>query len=315
MVYANTGTSRRPGPTIVGIFSPIQSALQRQFTAMPSEDSTSYELGLKSSWLDGRLIVNITGFHQTFKNYTYKMTSDIYYTNYNFDFNTFQFIPAVGSSSQWAAPVPVTVNGVEAELNFKASENFNFQINASYSDGKIKNGLIPCNDLNKDGIPDVVTGSPTVAQLQAAYGTNNIGSCRVNQRSAYQSPFSATVQAEYSHPISDNVNAFARGQFSYNGQSQNDPTNAFDDVGTYGLLNLFAGFRDPKGAWEVNFYAKNVFNTIKVLSNSPAVTNFQELTFGNPPTVGKSYTSPYARISTTPPRQFGLNVRFAFGSR
>lgn len=315
MIYASTGTSRRSGPTIVGIFSPVQSALQRQFTVMPSEDSTSYEVGLKSSWLDGRLIMNLTAYHQKFSNYPYKLTSDVYYTNYNFDFNTFQFIPAVGNSVQYAAPVPVEVNGIEAELSFRASDNFNMSVVAAYADGKVKDGLIPCNDLNGDGRPDATTGAPTVAQLQAAYGANNIGSCRVTQRSAYQSPFSAAVQAEYNHPISDKVSAFTRGQFSYYGSSQNDPTNTFDEVGAYGLLNLFAGIRDPKGDWEVGLFAKNVFNTTKVLSYSPAVTGFQELTFSNPATVGKSFTSPYSRISTTPPREFGLNVRFAFGSR
>ncbi len=315
MVYASTGTSRRSGPTIVGIFSPVQSALQRQFTVMPSEDSTSYEVGIKSTWLDGRLIMNLTAYHQKFKNYPYKLTSDVFYTNYNFDFSTFQFIPAVGNSAQYAAPVPVLVKGIEAELSYKASDNFNFSLVAAYADGKVKNGLIPCNDLNRDGVPDATTGAPTVAQLQAAYGANNIGSCTVTQRAAYQAPFSAAVQAEYSHPVSDKVSAFTRGQFSYYGGSQNDPTNTFDDIGAYGLLNLFAGVRDPEGNWEVSLFAKNLFNTTKVLSYAPAVTGFQELTFSNPATVGQSFTSPYSRISTTPPREFGLNVRFAFGSR
>lgn len=315
MLYASTGTSRRPGPTIVGIFSPVQSALQRRFTVMPSEDSTSYEVGLKSTWLDGRLVANVTGYYQKFTNYPYKLTSDVYYTNYNFDFTTFNFIPAVGASQQYAAPVPVTVKGVEAELSFKASDRFNLQLVAAYADGKIKNGFVPCNDLNGDGVPDVVTSAPTVAQLQSAYGANNIGSCSVSQRSAYQSPFSASVQAEFNQPVSEKVSAFARGQFTYNGKSQNDPTNAFDDVGAYGLLNVFAGIRDPEGAWELNLFAKNVFNTVKTLRNVPAVTTFQELTFGNPPTVGGSFTSPYSQINTTPPRQFGLNARFAFGSR
>lgn len=315
MVYASTGTSRRPGRTIVGIFSPIQSALQRSFTEIPFEDPTSYDVGLKSSWLDGRLIFNLTAHHQKFKNYPYKLTSDIFYRTFNFDFSTFQFIPGVGNSAQYAAAVPVTVKGLEAELSYKASDNFNLSLVAAYADGKIKNGLIPCNDIDGNGIPDAVTSAPTVDQLFAAYGNDNVGSCTVTQQSAYQVPFSASAQAEYSHPISDKVSAFGRGQFSYFGSSQNDPTNAFDDVDAYGLLNVFAGVRDPEGAWEVNFFAKNVLNTTKVLSYSPAVTSFQELTFGNPPTVGKSFTSPYARISTTPPREFGLNVRFAFGSR
>ncbi len=324
MVYASTGTSRRPGPTIVGNFSPVQSALERQFTEIASEDSTSYELGLKSSWLDGRLLFNLTGYHQKFTNYPYKLSSPVFFTNFSFDFNTFTFVPSVGNSAQFAAAVPVTVNGVEAELGYEVSDNFNVNLVASYADGKIKNGLIPCNDLNGDGVPDVLSAAPTVDQLLTAYGDDYIGSCNVTQRAAFQSPFNASAQAEYTRPISDVMDLFARGQFTYFGSSRNDPTNEFDDVGSYGLLNLFAGVRDPDGNWEVNLFAKNVFNTTKVLSYSPAVTSYQRLiwagTFTNgvpdfSGATGESFTSPYSRIRTTPPQQFGVNLRFSFGSR
>ncbi len=324
MVYASTGTSRRPGPTIVGNFSPRQSPLQRQFTEIPSENSTSYEVGLKSAWLDGRLVFNLTGYYQKFTNYPFKLSSPVYFTSFSFDRTTFQFIPTVGSSAQFAAAVPVKVKGLEAELAYKASDNFNFNVVASYADGKIKNGLIPCDDLNGDGVPDVLTSAPTVADLDAAYGDDYIGSCRVSQRSSFQSPFNATAQAEYTRPISDSMDMFTRGQFTYFGHSRNDPTNAFDNVGSYGLLNLFAGVRDPDGMWELNLFAKNVFDTTRSLSYSPGVTSYQRLiwggtfTNGRPDFVGasgESYTSPYSRIRTTAPRQFGVNVRFAFGSR
>lgn len=324
MVYASTGTSRRPGPTIVGNFSPIQSALERQFTEIASEDSTSYEVGLKSAWLDGRLVFNITGYHQKFKNYPYKLSSPVYFTSFSFDRNSFTFVPTVGNSAQFAAAVPVTVNGIELELAYKVSDNFKFNLVASYADGKIKNGLIPCNDLNGDGVPDVLTSAPTVGDLQAAYGSDYMGACNVTQRAAFQSPFSASAQAEYTRPISDKMNFFARGQLTYFGHSRNDPTNSFDDVGAYGLFNLFAGLRDPGGAWEINLFAKNLFNTTKTLSYDSAVTSYQRLiwagtfTNGRPDfsgAAGESYTSPYSRIRTTSPREFGVNLRFAIGSR
>lgn len=316
MIYASTGTSRRPGPTIVGNFSLQQSDRTRSFQFLDSEDSTSYEVGIKSSFLDNRLRVNLAGYHQKFSSYPYKLTTGVYYQSFGFVSGT-GIVPSVVNSSQFAANVPVEVNGIEAEIAFRASRNFDINLVASYSDGKIKNGLIPCDDLNQDGIPDSLTSAPTLAQVQAAYGANYIGQCRVTQRSSGQSPFSATVQASYNLPISDKVNFFTRGLFTFLGDAQGDPSNAFDSVSSHGLLNLFAGVRDPGGAWEVNFFAKNVFNTLRVTSNSgPAVTGYQAL---QPPTyrttAGASATSPYAIIRTTAPREFGLNVRFAFGSR
>jgi len=315
MVYASTGSSRRPGPSIVNPGVTVQSDRLRSFLFLNSEDSKSYEIGLKSSWLDGRLIFNLTGYHQTFKNYPYKLSTPIYYTA--FAFNGTGFVPGVGISNQFAAGVPVTVNGVEGEIDWRVTPNFRFNLLASYSDGKIKNGTVPCNDLNGDGVPDVTTAAPTVGQLQAAYGTNYIGACKLTQRSSLQSPFSATAQAEYIHPVSDKMDVFVRGLFTYFGSSQVEPTNAFDDLGAYGLLNLYAGLRDPEGSWELSFYAKNVFDTVKATKfDPPATTSYQELA---PPTfqttVGKSFTSTYSVIETTTPREFGVSLRIALGSR
>lgn len=315
MVYASTGTSRRPGPSIVNPGALIRSPLMNSFIELKSEDSTSYELGFKSSWLDNRLIFNVTAYHQKFKNYPYKISTPVFFQAFNFVGNT--PVPAVGSGAQFGASVPVTVKGIEGELAWKVTPNFNLGLIASYADGKIKNGLIPCNDLNGDNVPDVTTTAPTLAQLQAAYGSDFIGSCNITQRSSLQSPFSATATFDYNLPVTDSMDVFARGLFNYFGSSQVEPTNSFDDLGSYGLLNLFAGLREPTGAWELNFFAKNVFNTIKATKfDPPATTSYQELA---PPTfqttVGKSFTSTYSTIQTNAPREFGVSLRLAIGSR
>ena len=315
MVYASTGTSRRYGPNIVNPSVTVTSARLRSFISLKSEDSESYEVGVKSAWLDNRLIFNLTGFYQKFKNYPYKISTGIYYQG--FTFNGTGFVGNVQNSAQFGASVPVTVKGVEAEVDFRLTDNLRIGAIASYADGKIKKGLIPCDDLNGDGVPDVTTGAPTLAQLEAAYSSNYIGACSITQRSTLQSPFSATVQGEYNLPLSDSSEVFLRGLFNYYGSSQVEPTNAFDDLGSYGLLNLYAGIRDPDGAWEVNLFAKNVFNTIKTTRfDPPASTSYQELA---PPTfrttVGKSFTSTYSQIQTTAPRELGITVRFALGSR
>ncbi|MFM6831430.1 MAG: TonB-dependent receptor [Novosphingobium sp.] len=315
MVYASTGTSRRPGPAIVNPGATVRSPLMNSFIQLTPEDSTSYEIGFKSSWFDNRLTFNVSAYHQTFEGYPYKISTGIYFQGFNFVNNL--PVAAVSNGAQFGASVPVRVTGIEAEMNWKVTPNFDLGVVAAYSDGKIKNGIIPCDDLNKDGVPDVTTTAPTVAQLQAAYGTNYIGSCAVTQRSSKQSPFSATVVANYNLPLSDQMAFFARGLFNYYGSSLVEPTNSFDNMGSYGLLNLYAGLRDPDGSWELNLFAKNVFNTVKATQfDPPASTSYQELA---PPTfqttVGKSFTSTYSPIATTAPREFGVSLRFALGSR
>ncbi len=315
MVYVSTGTSHRRGPSIFQS-ALLQSALQRSFTNLASEDSKSYEIGLKSAWLDRKLIFNLSLFRQTFKNYPYKLASGVLFVDY--DFIGGAFVPKVGNSDQWGAAVPVGITGVEAELSYKPNRNFSISAVASYSDSKIKNGLIPCNDLNGDGVPDAsVPANVTAAQLITAYGSKQIGSCNVSLRGTNQSPFSASFQTEYNHPIGDKMEIFGRGLFSYYGASENNQTLPFDSIGAYGLLNLYAGLRAPDGAWEVTLFAKNLANNASYTSfGTPASTSYQELA---PPTfqttVGKSATSTYSRVDTSSPREFGVNLKIAFGSR
>lgn len=95
-------------------------------------------------------------------------------------------------------------------------------------------------------------------------------------------------------------------------------------MSAYALVNLYAGIRDPNGAWEVSFYAKNLFETEKALSRTtPLSTSYRQLGFGgmgpNGPIftgpTAETYTSTYTGVTMTPPREFGINVRYAFGSR
>ncbi|WP_033925840.1 TonB-dependent receptor [Sphingomonas sp. 35-24ZXX] len=330
LVYASTGSSWRPGINIVGNFNIAQSALERAFTDLPPESSRSYEAGFKSTLLDGKLLFNMTAYHQTFKNFPYRIPNrGVFYVNTVALRN-----PATGAvtgtaqevaSFNFAGAVPVEVNGIEGELSYQVTNRWSVGLVASYSLGKIKNGTIPCTDLNSDGRPDAVTTAPTLAALRAAVGANNISACRVNQRSAFVPPFSATLQSEYTLPISDKVDGYIRGLFNYSGKSQGDPANAFDQVDDFGLLSLYAGIRAPDGQWEVSLFAKNLFDTVQTLTRTdPLFTSFQQLNFGGQFANGQpvftgttptTVTSTYTGGTVTPPREFGLNFRFFFGSR
>lgn len=327
MVYASTGSSWRPGINVIGDFNIAPSARERGFSNLPAETSRSYEIGLKSSLLDDRLRVNLAAYHQTFENYPYRAPNGVFFVN------TVALRDATGqvtgttrevSTFNFVGAVPVRVNGVEGDVSFKASDRWSLGVTASYALGKIKNGAIPCNDLDRDGRPDVITTAPTLAGLQAAVGADNLSACTVSQRSAFQSPFSATLQTEYGVPISRAVEGYLRGLVAYNGRSRTDPSNVYDDVGAYALANLYAGIRDAEGGWEIALFAKNLFDTAKALSRTdPLTTSYQQLGFGGiqngrPVLTGPTSvtaTSTYTGITSTPPREFGVNVRYAFGGR
>ncbi|RJG54620.1 TonB-dependent receptor [Sphingobium terrigena] len=328
LVYAGTGSSMRPGINVIGDFNIAKSALENSFLNLPPETSKSYEIGFKSTLMGGRARFNVTAYHQKYKAFPYRVPSGVYYVN------TVALRDATGAvtgtaqqvgSFNFVGAVPVEVNGIESELSYDISRSWNVGLVGSYSLGKIKGGNVPCTDLNGDGIPDNVVAAPSLADLQAAVGANNLSSCNVTQRSAFMPPLTATLTSEYHHSLSGRVDGFLRGLVAYSGKSQGDPGNSFDQVGAYALANLYAGIRAPDGGWEISLFAKNLFDTTKVLTRTtPLFTGFQQLGFagqfanGRPvftgPTAG-SFTSTYTGATVTPPREFGVNVRFLFGSR
>ena len=109
----------------------------------------------------------------------------------------------------------------------------------------------------------------------------------------------------------DRFDGFVRGQLTYYGNSQNDPTNIYDDTKAYGLVNLFAGLRDSEGAWEITAYAKSIFDIERVLTRDalPKLTTYATFAGG-----GAIFTN-YRGITETAPREFGVNLRVSIGSR
>lgn len=306
MVYASFGTSWRPDANFIG--GPTDPTPEQDpFLSTPPEKSDNYEVGIKSSWFDGRLQVNLTGFYQEFKNYPYRVPGLSGTGVYSYDRARDQV-----SGFNYLAPVPVTVKGIEGDFSFRITDNWSISGVAAYADSKIDNGTIPCNDLNGDGTPDALLSPPSYDEVRDAYGAAGVATCDVNIRASSAPPFSATLTTEYVHPFNSGLEGVLRGLFAYKGSSKGDPTNAWDQVDDYGMLNLYAGLRDPDGAWEITAYAKNVTNTFRVLTRSNT-RNFTPA-LGASGVTNLDYTNYYG-ITVTQPREFGLTARIAFGSR
>lgn len=319
MAYASTGTSFRPPVTAIGNFSASYSPLEAAHVFAPAETSTSYEVGVKSNWFDRKLLFNLTGYYQEFKNYPYRSATGIYYININSSGQ------AERANFNFISAVPVRVYGLESEISYVPSEHFSISAVTNFSDSKIKNAGLACTDalnngtgaVGSDGIPDV--GIPTLADLQAAYGDEHIAECpSTDQPASFLPKWSGSVQAEGSLPLSANTDGFLRGLLSWRGATKNDPSNRFDDVDAYGIFNLYAGVRGTDGNWDVTLYAKNVFDTTKIVSASDSpysvgVTYLDVSTFS--PFGSANYESYYSGVTVTPPREVGITARFSFGIR
>lgn len=304
MAYASFGTSFRPGNVVVCsaclAFTEPLTPLITSFLNLPDEKSKSFEVGVKTSALDNRLRFNVSAFYQKFSNFPVRSATAIMFIGAT--------TPTVRSGLfEFVAPVDTKIKGLEADLAFDLSSAFKLSANVAYADGKIKNALFPCVDLNNDNIQDAV--NPTAAALFAHVGADRIDTCTSNGSPSSAPKWAGTVQGEYTMPVADFADGYLRGLVTWKGKSQGQSTNPLDSVKAYALLNLYAGVRAPEGDWELSLFAKNVTNTHRVLTRNgtTATTSLSGSAL--------NLTSDYFGITTTAPREFGVNLRVAFGSR
>jgi iron complex outermembrane receptor protein len=309
MVYANSGSAFRPGPFVIGVFRPLTPTLERHID-LENERSKSYEVGFKSTFFDKRVLFNAALFHQDFNNFIMRGPG-VYYVGLN------ALGPAV-SNFNFGNSVDAKIDGVDIDASWQVMQGLNLSGAFSYAKSKIKDQAIACNDLNGDGVPDVVTQAPTIGQLQAATGAEGLSECLTSDPLQFTPKWNLTLQGEYARPINEEMDGYVRGLFTYRPKTNGDPANPYDEVDGFGLLNLYGGVRSRDGGWEIALYAKNIFNTVKVLTADPNVvgTGIQAL---QPPTFrtvqAGTITAPYVKVTTTAPREVGVNLRYAFGSR
>jgi hypothetical protein len=105
-------------------------------------------------------------------------------------------------------------------------------------------------------------------------------------------------------PVTSGVDGFIRVLVAY--QPKNPNTSQTTVVLAYALADLFIGVRDPNRRWDLALYGKNIADTRKVLGigqiNPPAGLR---TVFGD---------TDCSTLSFTPRREFGVILRYAFGS-
>ena len=288
MAYFNTGTAFRPAystpisdPLLVSIPSLVDPLSNH-----PSERSVSYEVGIKTTFLDGRARLNADIYRQHFNNLTI--------TNQGVNYVD---IRGQTTSSVLTQSVDARVQGFEVDAALLVTSEWNISLQGSYSDGKVESGaLVACNTFDAAGNPTFNTGG--FISLCPGGSTSRLPL------------WNLALTSEYDHPISDKVTGFIRGIWTYYPQNKRIEPNFAADA--YGLLNLYAGLRSPDGGWEATVFAKNILanNTVLDRSSSQIALNSIGAFVGVFPS-----TSGYYGTDMTPEREVGLNLRYAWGSR
>ena len=311
MVYGTYGTSFRPGNIVVCARCTAAEGVilnNGGFLSPPNETAKSIEAGFKASLLDRTVTINLSVYRQNFKNFTVGSPESVQFLSSL----TPPTLAISGTTNTLVTAVPVRITGFEAEFGYRPSRRFNLAANVAFADSKVRgDGRVPCLDIDNDGFQDATPVANTAPGRAAfAAGVTPAGgfvdTCAISSATAAPK-WSASAQGEYNMPLSDRVELFGRGLLSYFGKTRGDDTNPVDSVSAYALLNLYAGIRDPDGAWEISAFGKNVTGTDRVLTRTGSLATS---TIAN-----ASFPSGYRRITTTSPREFGVSMKIAFGSR
>lgn len=212
---------------------------------------TSYELGLKSEWLNGRLIANASLF---------------YYDYDDIQINIYRWDPALNSGvSRMQNAASASVKGAEFEIQALPLDNLRVRLSGGFLDTEYK-------DYQADsagGAPGADYSGTSFARAPRLSGV--LG-------------FDYTVQLPYGKVVlGGDINS--RSRFHFNATDSNNPAQQHPG---YTLTNLRATYILPDESVEVSAYVDNVTDKDYWQATSPVGPNIVGYALGAPRTFGTS---------------------------
>jgi iron complex outermembrane receptor protein len=228
MLYAGYARgSKSGGINMSGL--PLNAANQPvlALAAIEPEQNTTIEAGVKSAWLDQRLLLNAAVFHTEVE-----------------DFQANVVDSGPGALRGYLANVDeVRVDGAELELSAVLSERWSGRFSLNWTDGEYASYQnAPC--------PLELIGNSTSA-------------CDLSGRPLPATPeLSASIGGEYHRKVQwfgSEGDAWARVDVTGRSSSYGDPADSRALlIAGYGLVNLNLGFQQE--TWQLNLWARNALN-------------------------------------------------------
>lgn len=208
------------------------------------ERLTAYEIGSKNRFLGNRLQLNLEGYYYHYNNYQYQVANAISTQCVGglcSSFTNFLVFNARGTS---------TNSGVEAEAQYKLTENDEFSLSAAYMHTEIGTAFLPdnCVDTNNDGIAE--TCSP---------GGEITGS-----RMANSPEWAGGITYRHKIPLAGGASIAFGPDVKYSSSYYTTPELQLPNAlqRSFTRLDFYAGFNSADGRLAVNVYGKNLTNAI-----------------------------------------------------
>ncbi|MCB5186995.1 TonB-dependent receptor [Methylobacillus caricis] len=262
--YATYSASEKSGGyNINGVASP-GAVLGTDALNIDPEKARNLELGVKSSWLDQRVIANASLFLTKVTDYQAATGASINGTYTG-------LLTNVGD---------LTSKGVEFDLRALVNKHLSLGLNGAYTDATFDRGTAPTPAEEFDGPGGTVNSG-------YGKGTRSIAGNQVNGASRW----TLSSNADLRWNVADNLEHYGSVQYSWRSESYGDVNNSeYSKIAGYGILNFSTGLRMTSGKhrWDLSLWARNLLDKRYFLGVTNAGSNLYVGSAGQPRTIGAS---------------------------
>lgn len=233
------------------------NAANTDYFTYGAETNWTYEAGIKTTWLDGALVIN----------------ADVFYVDWK-DINAqvqlpFSTLAVVGNNGD------AEVKGIEGQIAFNPTRNIQLSASGALMDPKYKDGVI-------DGEVSYICGEIAGSTVTSSNCTSDVGGNQIARTSDKQ----FALGAGWTVPdIVDGLDGYLRADYSWQSGKYSTGLNT-QNQGSISLLNARAGLRF--GNYELAVWAKNLLQD-KYISRATVVASTADAA----PVSGVSYTRIY----------------------
>ncbi len=224
------------------------------------EKSIDYELGLKTTWLDGRATLNGNLYWNDITDYQATLTSQVGTTARS-------YLSNVGK---------VRLRGVEVEGQAQLTEAWRVSASAAFSDARYESYV----------------GAPVPVEYGYAGGPAFVDLS--DTRVPFAPKFTGQLSVNYEAPLTGDLVLFAYANQTWRSSTFQHSLSQYGRQDAYGLTHAGIGLKEASGRWSANIWAKNLLDQeyAAAFGNASANTPYIAI-LGEPRTFGLTVTGRY----------------------
>lgn len=280
MVFASASQGYRPGGVNQTLGLPSYAATYE------SDKLWDYELGIKSSWFDRKLVINANVFQM---DWTGMQVSASYQGAFGFLTNS---------------PGTARIRGVELDTTIIPLSGLTLHASGSYTSSELLDDItLP------SGINICTNTSPPYVGCTIFRGTGKAGDTL-----PYTSKWTLQAQADYVQSIGDDLTILYHADTNYRSSwwTVYDPTAAnvipdVDHLDGYATVNLRLGLEKEGGQWGIYAFVNNLFDKTAYTSKTSSATSS---TIAKTVVNGTTYNT--MLVTSIEPRVIGFSFRSKF---